>query len=48
MKEYKNKYGLSKIYIIYENESNIKYYKNKLELTIININIDFTKKELIN
>ena len=30
-----------------------KYYKNKLELTIINIlykniNIDFTKKELIN
>jgi hypothetical protein len=51
MKEYKKKCGLSKLYTIYENESNIKYYKNKLELTIINIlykniNIDFTKSKL--
>jgi hypothetical protein len=51
MKEYKNKCGLSKLYTIYENESNIKYYKNKLELTIINIlykniNVDFTKNKL--
>jgi len=51
MKEYKNKCGLSKLYTIYENESNIKYYKNKLELTIINIlykniNVNFTKNKL--
>jgi hypothetical protein len=41
-------------YILYMKMNLIyKYYKNKLELTIINIlykniNIDFTKKELIN
>ena len=51
MKEYKKKYGLPKLYTIYENESNIKYFKNKLELTIINIlykniNVNFTKNKL--
>ncbi len=37
MKKYKNKCRLPKLYTIYENESNIKYFKNKLELTIIYI-----------
>ena len=51
MKEYKNKCGLPKLYTIYENESNIKHFKTKLELTIINIlykniNVNFTKNKL--
>jgi hypothetical protein len=51
MKEYKNKCGLSKLYTVYENESNIKYYKNTLELTIMNIlykniNVNFTNNKL--
>ena len=51
MKKYKNKCGLPKLYTVYENESNIKYYKNTLELTIMNIlykniNVNFTNNKL--
>jgi hypothetical protein len=51
MKKYKNKCGLPKLYTVYENESNIKYYKNTLELIIINIlykniNVNFTNNKL--